>query len=321
MPRPQVRFVALHLGLTLAFVFSGDSLGSAAAAPVAGPLRIEPWQPPAWSELAGSVRREIQRESDSLGYERARTDPECTKRWWRYRSDTCDVVAVECRPSRSAGPLPAIVFCRGSFVQNGLTPALLTRLHRLARAGFVVVAPQYRGSEGGTGRDEMGGADLEDVRAALRLVAADPGVDPRAVHLYGESRGGMMVLQALRDSAHVRSAATVGAFTDLDTLFRDDPRSAALAPRIWPDYAARATEIAERRSAARWANRIRVPLLILHGAEDSQALPRQAQALAAALERAGRRHELRIVPGAGHTLGSRAAWRDSLVVSWFGSAR
>jgi dipeptidyl aminopeptidase/acylaminoacyl peptidase len=226
------------------------------------------------------------------------------------------VVALVLRP-RAAAPRPAIVYCRGSYIQQGVAPAFLPLLHRLARAGYFVVAPQYRGSEGGQGYDEMGGEDVEDVLEAVRLAAARPEVDRRAVYLYGESRGGMMTLQAIRDGAAVRAAATVGAFTDLDSLFRDDERSAAMASKIWPDYQARSAEIAFRRSAARWADRIRVPLLILHGESDRQVLPRQAERLDAALTRAGAPHELRIVSGGSHTLGERSAFRDSLVVSWF----
>ena len=164
-------------------------------------------------------------------------------------------------------------------------------------------------------RDEY----VEDVLSAIRLVAARPEVDRRAVYLYGESRGGMMTFQAIRDGAPVRAAATVGAFTDLDTLFRDDENSAAMATKIWPDYEARSAEIAYRRSAARWSERLRVPLLLVHGGDDDGVRPRQSERLDAALTRSRLPHALRIVPGASHTLGERSAYRDSLVIGWFRS--
>jgi dipeptidyl aminopeptidase/acylaminoacyl peptidase len=263
-----------------------------------------------------ATRRALDRYADSTAYEAARSDSAFEARRWRYLSDSLEVVAFVVRP-RGTAPRPAIVYCRGSYIQQDMAPSFLPLLHRLARAGYFVVAPQYRGSEGGEGRDEMGGADVEDVLAAIRLVAAQREVDRRAVYLYGESRGGMMTFQAIREGAEVRAAATVGAFTDLDTLFRDDERSAALAPQIWPDYATRSTQIALRRSAARWADRIRVPVLILHGGGDERVRPRQSERLAAALSRAGTKHELRVVPGGSHTLGERSAYRDSLVIRWF----
>jgi dipeptidyl aminopeptidase/acylaminoacyl peptidase len=266
------------------------------------------------------VRRGVSRYSDSTAYEAARTDTAFEARRWRYLSDSVEVVALVYR-ARAAARRPAIVYCRGSYVQDGQAATFLPLFHRLARAGYFVVAPQYRGSEGGQGRDEMGGADVEDVLAAVRLAAAHPEVDPKAIYLYGESRGGMMTYQAIRDGAAVRAAATVGAFTDLDTLFRDDARSAALAPQIWPDYPERKDEIARRRSAARWADRLRVPLLLLHGQEDSGVRPRQSERLAQALDRARTPHRLIVLPGGSHTLGEQSAKRDSLVVSWFRAHR
>jgi len=306
------RLVAL-----LALLLLASAVSSASPTPSRTRLKADdPWLPPSWSELGAGARGAVDRYADSTAYDAARSDAAFEARRWRYLSDSVEVVAFVLRP-RGAEPHPAIVYCRGSYLQQGMAPSLLPLLHRLARAGYLVVAPQYRGSEGGEGRDEMGGADVEDVLAAIRLVATRPEVDRSSVYLYGESRGGMMTFQAIRDGATVRAAATVGAFTDLDTLFRDDERSAALASKIWPGYEQHSAEIALRRSAARWADRIRVPLLILHGSSDDQVRPRQSERLAAALTRAGTPHELRIVPGGSHTLGERSAFRDSLVVRWF----
>ena len=123
-----------------------------------------------------------------------------------------------------------------------------------------------------------------------------------------------MVFQALRDGAFVRAAATVGAFTDLDSLFAADSTSAAMAPKIWPDYAERRDEIARKRSALRWADRIRVPILVLHGENDRAVPARQSRLLDQALKTP---HELHVIPGGSHTLGEHSALRDSLVVNWF----
>jgi len=284
------------------------------------PLAVEAWDPPPFDSLGGAVRRDVERYSSRDEYERARADTRTTWRRWRYLSDSLEVVAFGCVPAE-ADPTrsrrPAVVYCRGSYVQQNQVAAGVPVFHRLAEAGFVVVAPQYRGSEGGEGRDEMGGADVEDVLAALRLAAGLAGVDEKSLYLYGESRGGMMTYQALRDGARVRAAATVGAFTDLDTLFRDDPRSAGMAPLIWPDWDSLAAGIATRRSALRWSDRLRTPLLLLHGGNDDRARPWHSERLAAALRRRGTPHALHVLAGAGHVIGERSRERDSLVVDWF----
>ncbi|MEQ1834391.1 MAG: prolyl oligopeptidase family serine peptidase, partial [Candidatus Eisenbacteria bacterium] len=170
---------------------------------------------------------------------------------------------------------------------------------------------------GGEGVDDMGGADVDDVRHALTVAAGRPGADPAHLHLYGESRGGMMALQAMRDGARVRSAAVMGAFTDLDSLLAGDERARGAAAHIWPDFPARRAELALRRSAVRWADSLRVPLLLLHGGADRSVSPRQSLALATRLDALGREYELHVLVGGSHTLAERGAQRDSMVIGWF----
>lgn len=91
----------------------------------------------------------------------------------RYRSDGLVVVAYLYRP-RDEGKHPVVVFNRGSYVRGDIAPELLPMFHRLALAGFAVVAPMYRGSDGGEGRDELGGADLADLINVTKLIAELP---------------------------------------------------------------------------------------------------------------------------------------------------
>jgi dipeptidyl aminopeptidase/acylaminoacyl peptidase len=144
-----------------------------------------------------------------------------------------------------------------------------------------------------------------------------PYIDPAALFLYGESRGGMMTLQAIRDGFPARAAAVFGAFTDLDMLLQEDAKAAAVARQIWPDFDSNRTAIAERRSAVRWADRISTPLLIMHGGADTNVSPRHALQLAAALEQHKKTYELVIVAGARHVLGPFEAERDARAVRWF----
>ena len=272
-----------------------------------------------YDSLTAQQREDVDRETTRVEYDVAQRETGFVLRRVRYGSDGLAVVAYTYTPRAMADGdrRPVVVFARGSAVAGDLAPALAPRLRHLAREGFIVVAPQYRGSDGGEGRDELGGADVADVHNALRLARRLPGVDTAQVFLYGESRGGMMVYQVLRDGAKVRAAAVVGAFTDLDSLLAADPWSRRTTDALWPNYARDAAVIAGRRSALRWADRLRTPLLMLHGGADPQVSPRHSLQLAAQLDARGVPYELHVLAGAGHTLGTLGAERERMVSAWF----
>ena len=307
-----------RLVLSLLIVSSCTAEAYAQTTPANGDVMAEvSYSLPPFAELPAAAQREVARHTAPEAYEAVRQDPGFTLRKVRYLSDGLKVTAYVASTSAGAARRPAIVFNRGSWVAGDQAPALAPLLHRLAGAGFVVVAPQYRGSDGGEGTDEMGGADVADVLNAVTLARGLPSVDPDNVFMYGESRGGMMTYQAIRDGVAIRAAATVGAFTDFEATVAGDERSRAAAPQIWPDFATRRAELAERRSALRWADKITVPVLILHGGDDRQISPRQSLDLAARLQDLGRHYEIHVVEGAGHSLDGRAAERDRWVVEWF----
>jgi dipeptidyl aminopeptidase/acylaminoacyl peptidase len=234
-----------------------------------------------------------------------------------YRSDGLPVNAFIYRSSTTDEQRPLVIYNRGSYVRQNAARELIVPFHRLADAGFVVVAPMYRGSEGAPGRDEMGGADLADLMNIQAVIATMPYADSANLFLFGESRGGMMVLQALRDGFPARAAAIVGAFTDLEQYAKEDANAAAMAPQLFPDFETNRPAIIERRSAVRWADRISAPLLIMHGGADTSVNPGHALQLAAALQRSSKPYELVIVAGARHVLEPFEAERDERAIRWF----
>ena len=50
------------------------------------------------------------------------------------------------------------------------------------------------------------------------------------------------------------------------------------------------------------ADQIKVPVLLVHGEDDSTVMPEHSKAMARALERAGVKHELVVIPGGEHSL-------------------
>ncbi|MEJ2054582.1 MAG: prolyl oligopeptidase family serine peptidase [Calditrichaceae bacterium] len=188
--------------------------------------------------------------------------------------------------------------------------------HRLAEADFAVVAPMYRGSDGGEGRDEMGGSDLNDLFNIIPVLCQLNSLDTSNVFLYGESRGGMMVFQAIRDGFPARAAATFGAFTDLNEITSTGP-GLATAKAIWPDFEERREEIISRRSAILWPERLKLPLLLMHGSSDESVPVTQTLQLAIKLARMQKKFGLIVFPGGNHSLTRRQVERDEYVLEFF----
>ena len=104
---------------------------------------------------------------------------------------------------------PGVVFVHGSGYLQNVDRKWSTYYreylfdHILMERGFTVIDVDYRGSAG-YGRDwrtaiyeHMGGKDLDDIVDAAKYLAADQGVDPKKIGLYGGSYGGFITLMAM----------------------------------------------------------------------------------------------------------------------------
>ena len=235
-----------------------------------------------------------------------------------YPSDVLTVYAYVYAPAETPKTkLPVIVFNRGSYTWKEFAGEYLTEFNRLASSGFIVVAPMYRGSGGAEGRDEVGGADLDDLLNVTSVIKQLPGANPEQVFMYGESRGGMMTYQAIREHFPMLAAAVYGGFTDLRPLADPGGSAAKLTLAVWPDYAEHRDEIAKRRSAIEWVDKFDTPVLIMHGGADGNVNPSHALALATKLQQLGKEYSLIIRAGSDHHLSGWLAERDAAAVDWF----
>ena len=253
-------------------------------------------------------------------YERAINDVNFEFQKLRYMSDGLKVVAYLYKPVRvDDRKLPAIIFNRGSLIRGDIAPELVVFFHRLATEGFVIVAPMYRQSDGGEGRDEMGGADVSDLMNVVPLLKSLGFVDMNNLFMYGESRGGMMTYLAVKKKFPINAAAVYGAFTDLDALlkFRPDVYRPQLLTQLWPEFESRKDEIVKSRSALYWPETLDVPLLIMHGGADRSVSPSQSLAIAQKLQQLGTSYELVVYAGDGHHLDRNQQDRDRRAVAWF----
>ncbi|MGE3808701.1 MAG: alpha/beta fold hydrolase, partial [Gemmataceae bacterium] len=113
-----------------------------------------------------------------------------------------EALVLEPPVKRLGTPPPAIVYVHGG-PNSQVRYTFLPFFHVLTEAGFVVIAPNYRGSTGygqafqDLNNKDWGGGDLNDIEAAVKHFAKAGLIDPQRVGITGGSYGGYMTLMAL----------------------------------------------------------------------------------------------------------------------------
>ena len=143
----------------------------------------------------------------------------------------------------------------------------------LLQQGYVVIAPDYRGSIG-YGRDwrndvymDVGGNDAKDARLAATYLKTLGYVDPARIGVWGLSYGGFFTLLAItQEPTWFRAAVDVAGVADY-ALYYEDPyhggwtTSRIGTPEEHPDVYAKAAPMSH-------VDQIIHPLLVLHGTAD-----------------------------------------------------
>jgi dipeptidyl aminopeptidase/acylaminoacyl peptidase len=215
---------------------------------------------------------------------------------------------------------PAIIYNRGGQQEVGALNGV--EIFPLVEAGFVVAASQYRGNAGSEGREEFGGADVQDVLNLVPLLKQQADVDPERIGMMGHSRGGMMTYLALKQEAlagthDIKAAVTVGGLADLIYTAESRPRFVrqVCAPLIGA-LPEEALEPYEARSATYWPELINAPLLIQQGGADEQVPALQSYRLVRGLKDAGKTVEFTVYHGEDHSLsGHFGGYPEAL--AWF----
>src|SRR5918993_3000506 len=139
-----------------------------------------------------------------------------------YLSDGLRVKGFVLAPKKE-GRYPVLIWNRGGCRENAgeTTPYGLARwVAPFADWGYVVVGSQYRGAAGSEGKDEFGGAGLNDVINLLPLLEALPKADPSRVGMGGFSRGALMTYLALTKTDRIKAAIVGSGPVTVD--FRSD---------------------------------------------------------------------------------------------------
>ncbi|GAA3408730.1 alpha/beta hydrolase family protein [Paenibacillus hodogayensis] len=215
---------------------------------------------------------------------------------WTYWSQGLKVKGYWCAPESDV-PLPGLVYCRGGI--RGVGMVRVARIATLAKRGYAVFAPFYRGNEGGEGREDFAGEDRHDLYNGIRLLRAMPETKPGAVPLIGFSRGAMMALLAAKECEGVGPVTVWGGVSDLLLTYEERVDLRRMLKRV-VGHPRKDPDQYWARSPACWADRIESPVLIVHGSVDEHVGVEHAYRLARALEAANKPYRLDIYHSRAH---------------------
>jgi dipeptidyl aminopeptidase/acylaminoacyl peptidase len=233
----------------------------------------------------------------------------------KYLSDGLRVVGFMLIPRTREKRLPVLIFNRGGNRDFGsISQRDLVYLSYLSSKGYLVVASQYRGNDGGEGRESFGGKDVNDVMNLIPLARSLEFSDPDRIVMLGYSRGGMMTYLAIKNGAQIKAAAVVGGVTDIKQLYRE--REIAMK-RVIEELVGTYEGDWKDRSAYYFPEKINVPVLILHGEDDTQVKVTQAKKFAEKLQELGKEHELIIFPKGDHGLNTHRSQRNAKILKFF----
>jgi dipeptidyl aminopeptidase/acylaminoacyl peptidase len=263
-----------------------------------------------------------------LGLPRPAVRPRSLVRPVRYRyraSDGLPLAGWLYLPAGRRGPNRTVVSFHGG-PEGQERPAWSPVAQSLVTAGFTVLAPDVRGS-GGYGRafttcDDGPGreASFDDVPATVAALVADGIAEPGRVGAHGWSYGGYLTLVALTRWPELFAAGvSLAGMSDLRTFFAGtEPWMAAASVTEYGDPASEADLLAAL-SPLPVLDRVRAPVLLVHGDRDTNVPVGESVQAAAAL--AARQHpaELLLLRGEGHTIVGHDAVVElsERVAGWF----
>jgi len=223
--------------------------------------------------------------------------------------------------------LPLVVLPHGGPAARD-TPQFDWWAQALAAQGYAVLQPQFRGSDGfgrsflAAGFGEWGRKMQSDLSDGVRKLVKDGVVDPARVCIVGASYGGYAALAgAALDTGVYRCAASIAGLSDLRRFLswraslqrsRDTPQM-----RYWTRFMGADNPRDPQLSAispAEHIDAVKIPILLVHGEDDTVVNFEQSRIMANALTKAGKPVTLVTLKGEDHWL-SREPTRKQMLAA------
>jgi acetyl esterase/lipase len=198
------------------------------------------------------------------------------------------------QPSAGSGSAGALVYLHGG-PEGQARPGYSEYFPQLLEAGITVLTPNVRGS-GGLGRTFVHADDKEKRFAAIDDVAdcvnflVDNGLaDPTRIACGGRSYGGFLTMAAMTfHPALFAAGISICGMSDLGTFYRNTEQW--IAEAAYPKYGhpVNDRQLLERLSPLLRVHALTAPLLVVHGANDTNVPVGESEQIVDALRQAGR---------------------------------
>ena len=224
-------------------------------------------------------------------------------------------------PSGAAKALPAVVLPHGGPFGVNDTAGFDWIAQAFASRGYAVFQPNFRGSGGygaafqAAGHGEWGRKMQTDISDGLAELVKQGIVDPKRVCIVGASYGGYAALAGVTlQQGLYRCAVSYAGIGDVARMVDDDASATNYDPIMVRNLK---EEIGIGRdlkavSPMRFVDKVSVPVLLIHGTNDTVVPFSQSSRMADALRQAGKTVDLVTLPSEDHWL-SRSETRLAML--------
>lgn len=207
---------------------------------------------------------------------------------------------------RTTGAAPYVVSFHGG-PEGQERPAFRSDYQALLSQGIGVFAPNVRGSSGfgktfvNLDNGERRLESLKDIKACVDFLVGQRLADSRKIGVMGGSYGGYMTMAALTEYPDLFAAgANLFGIVNFATFFsHSEPWMAAISTIEYGDPKTQ-KDLLDKLSPIHKIDRIKAPLIVLHGANDTNVPVIEAEQTVAALKQRGLPVEYILFPDEGH---------------------
>ena len=226
-----------------------------------------------------------------------------------YAVDGNAVEAISFRPA-GEGRFPGVLLIPGyERTARDLIP-LGVRLAREDFAGVAVSQPGFGKSQGPP--DFVGPKTLEVLKVGYRKLRQEMYVDAERMGIYGYSRGGMAASLLAVELDDVKAAVFGAGVYDFQRAY-DDVTLPGIRQNMKAETGMTKEAVRQRSSILRM-EKLKCPVLILHGEKDKNVPVSQALELRDRLTQLHKEFEIKLFPDKEHSIGAEAG---DLTVDFF----